>query len=69
VALSGQVINLIGLKSIEKPDEVCRIGDVAVMQEQPNAVDIGILVERVDSTGVESRGPADDAMNLVPLRQ
>jgi hypothetical protein len=69
MALGGQMIDLIRLESIEKLDEVRRISDVAIMQEQANTVDVGILVKGVDSASVEGRGPADDAMNLVPLSQ
>src|SRR5262249_37939572 len=69
VALRGQMVDFVGLDAIEQLDQVRRIGDVAVVQEQPHVVDVRIAVKRVDSTSVERRGSPNDTVDLVSLLQ
>ena len=44
-----------------------RIGQVAVMQDEAPVALVRILVEVVDAVGVEQRGAALDAVDLVAL--
>ena len=69
VALRAQVVDLVGLEFVEELDQRHRVGEVAVVREQPNPLLVGVVVEVIDPVGVEARGAADDAVDLVPLLQ
>jgi len=58
------VVDLLGLNPVQQLDQVGRVGDVAVVREQADAVDadavdVRVLVKPVDAAGVE-RGSAPD---------
>ena len=67
VALRAQVVDLVGLHLLDDADQVGRVGQVAVVQVEALVVDVRVLVEVVDAVGVEQRGAALDAVNLVAL--
>ena len=67
MALCGQVIDFVGLQAIQQLDQVPRIADIPIVQEQPPVLFVGILVEVVDATRVEAAGPPDGAVYLVAL--
>ena len=67
MALRAEVVDLVGLELVEQLHHLHRVGEVAVVQEEPHAVHVGIAVEVVDPAGVEGRGPPDDAVHLVAL--
>ncbi len=69
MALSTQVVDLIGLHLLDDPDQVGAVREVAVMQHQPWIALVGILVEVIDAGRVEAAGPALDAMHRVALLQ
>ena len=43
MALGGEVIDLVGLDAVEELDEIRRVGDVAIMEEQAHSIDVGGL--------------------------
>ena len=69
VALSAEVVDLVGLDGPDQAGELGPVGEVPVVQVQPNTWLVGIPVEVVDPTRVERRGPPDDPVNLVPVLQ
>ena len=54
---------------MDDPDEVGRIGQIAVVQLEPDILLVGILVQVVDAIGVERGGATFDAMHTVAFRQ
>ena len=69
VTLRGEVIDLVRLDVQDRVDEPLAVGAVPVMQHQPGTFLVRVLVDVVQPGGVEGTGPADDAVDLVPLRQ
>ena len=60
VALSAQVVDLLGLDCPQDPDQAVLVHEVAVMQAQP-------VPDRVDAPGIERAAAAHQAVNLVAL--
>ena len=69
VALGGEVVDLVGPHPVQELDQVGRVADVTVVQEEPDPIDVGILVEMVDALGIEGGGAADDAVDLVAFAE
>ena len=67
MALRGQVVDLVGLHLLDDADQAGAVGQVAVVQDEAPVVDVRVLVEVVDAVGVEQRGAALDAVDLVAL--
>ena len=67
MALGAEVVDLVGLELVEQLDQRDRVGEVAVVGEQADPLLVGVVVEVVDPVGVEARGAADDAVDLVAL--
>ena len=49
--------------------EVGRVGKVAVVEEEPDTLEVRVLVQVLDAPRVEAGGAADDAVHHVPLLQ
>ena len=69
MALGAKVVNLVGLQVVEQLDQLHGIRKVSVMQVEPRVVDQGILVEVIESVGVEGGCPANDPMDFISLFQ
>ena len=67
MGLRAEVVDLVGLELVEQPHEAAGVGEVAVVQEELDAALVRVAVEVVDPVGVEGRGAADDAVDLVAL--
>ena len=67
MALRGEVVDLSRADFLHEPAEAIGVGEIAVMQMQPSVGFVGVAVEMVEATGVEARGAANDAVNLVTL--
>lgn len=67
VGLSRQIVNLVRLDLLNDAYQAGRICQVAVVQDEPAVVDVGVLVQMVDTIGIEERGPSLDAVDLVAL--
>ena len=69
MALRGEIVELRRLRLLHNPDEVGRIRHVAVVEVVGQAPLVRVVIEVVDAAGVEGRGPALDAVHLVPFAQ
>ena len=67
VAHRREVVDLVRLHLLDDADQVGRIGEVAVVQDEALVVDVRVLVEVVDAVGVEERRAALDAVHFVAL--
>jgi hypothetical protein len=50
-------------------DEIAAIGEVSIVENEAWIVCVGILVKMINATGIETAGPALDAMHHIPLLQ
>src|ERR1700722_379394 len=69
VTLGREVIDLIRLYLLHDPNEIRGISQVTVVQVQPHALLMRILVQVIDTVGVEGRGAPLDAVDFVPLTE
>src|SRR3546814_4557140 len=69
MALGGQIVDLGRLDLLDQPDDVGRVGHVAVMQEELHARLMRILVQVVDAARVDRGRAPLDAMDGVALLQ
>ena len=67
--LGRQVVKLIRLGFLNDADQVGRVGQVSVMQDEVSVINMRILIEVVDAARVEAGAAAFDAMNGVALLQ
>jgi len=67
VALGPQVVDLVGLDLLDDLDQVAAVGQIAVMQEKAAIPFMGVLIQVIDSCGVEAAGPAFDAVHHIAL--
>ena len=47
------MVNFVRLDAVKQFDQVRGIGDIAVVQKKPHAVDVRILIEMVDALGIK----------------
>ena len=69
MALSTEVVDLIGLHLLNDPDQVGAVGEVAVVEHQARITFVGVLVQVIDPAGVEAARAPLNAMHLVALLQ
>src|SRR5271165_2959025 len=69
MALSCEVVDLVGLHSLHNVGKDAGIREFAVVQDEMAAGDVRIFVEMIDAIGVKERGAALYAMHLVTLLQ
>lgn len=69
VAHGGQVVDLVGLYLLYDADEVGTIGKVAIMKGQLHITFVRILVEMVNTIGIEQGAPPLDAMYFVAFAE
>ena len=69
VALGGQIVDLVRLHLLDDPDQARAVGQVAVVQHEPDVGLVRVLVEVVDPPGVEGRRAPLDAVDHVALAQ
>ena len=67
--MRAQVIDLVGLDVVDEVGELPPVRQVAVVEEHPGAGGVRVDVDVVETAGVERGGAADDAVDLVPLRE
>jgi hypothetical protein len=67
VRLCRQVVDFVGLHLLNDPNEARGVGQVSMVQTQPDVFLVRILVQMIDAIGVEQRGPAFDAVNRIAL--
>jgi hypothetical protein len=69
MALRCQVVDLVRLHLLNDPDQVGGIGQVAVVQPHVHRALMRILIQVIDSIGIEGRRPALDAVHLVAFAE
>ena len=69
VALGRQVVDLVRLDFLNEADEVRRVGQVPVVEEEPHVLFVRVLIEVVDAVGVELARSALEAVHLVAMVQ
>ncbi len=69
VALRAEVIDLVGIDRLEHPAQPGAVGHIAIMQAQPGAGEMRIVVEVIDAVGIEQARPPHQAMHLIALGQ
>ena len=62
---AAEMINLVRLQFVDQLHQIDRIAQVAVVQEQPDAVDMRIGIKVIDARRVERAGAPNDAVNFV----
>jgi hypothetical protein len=67
VALRAEVVDLVGLHLLHDADEVGRVRQVTVVQDEALVLHMRVFVDVVHALGVEQRRPPLDAVNLVAL--
>jgi hypothetical protein len=67
VALSREVVHLVGLNLAHQPGQIAAISQVAVVQVQVVLEAVRIGINPLQPRRVERGGATDDAVNLVPL--
>src|SRR5580700_11313621 len=67
MALRREVVQLIRCKAVNEIQYPLGAGEIAVMQEEPRARLIRMLINEVDAPGIECARPADDPMDFVPF--
>ena len=60
MALSSQIVNLIGSNPIDQLHHIGRVSDIAIMQ-----VEVGMLIEPIDSLRIKAARPTFDAVDLI----
>ena len=69
MALRTQVVNLIRLDVLNDFDQVAAVCEIAVVEDKPRVLLLGVLVQVVNTAGVETARPAFDPVDVVPLVQ
>jgi len=67
VALGGEIVDLVGLRLLHEADEIGGVGHVAIVQPERHALLVRIVIEMIDTLGVERRGATLDAVDVVAL--
>ena len=69
MALGRQVVDLVGLGFLDQANQIGRVRQIAVMEEEAHALLMAVHVEMIDAAGVEGGRPALHAMNDIALGQ
>ena len=69
VTLGAEVIDFIGFNFFDEATDATAVGEVSVMEEKFDTMDMRVLVEVIDAPGIKGAGSSDDAMDFVALFQ
>ena len=67
--LGREIVNLVRLRFLHDADDIGRVGHIAVMQVERDALFVRIMNEMVDALGVERRRPAFHAVHHISFCQ
>ena len=67
MALRAEVVDLIRLHGLDDADQIRRIRQIPVVQDEAQLLLVRILIEMIDSIRIKERRPALDAVDLVAL--
>jgi len=65
VALGTEVVDLVRLHLLDDADDVRGVREVAVVEDEPQPLLVGVLVEMVNAVRVKARRPSLDAVDQV----
>ena len=65
MALGGEIVDLGRPDLLHQPDQVGRVGHVAVMQQERHVAGMPVFVEMIDAGRVERGRPPLDAVDLI----
>ena len=65
--LSAEIVDLVGLYLGDYPGQVGTVCQVSVMQFEALVIGVRVLIDVVNSLGVEQGRPSFDAVNFVAL--
>ena len=57
VTLRGEIVDLVRLHLLDDADQAGGIGEVAVMQDEAPPSFVRVLIEMIDTIGIEQRRP------------
>src|SRR5215472_678945 len=69
VALGSEVIYFIGVNCFQNPPQSGTVGEIAIMQGQPRTNEMGVMVEMINTIGVEEASAPDQAVHFVAFRK
>ena len=69
MALRTEIVDFIRLSQFDDFFQPAAVGQIAIVQNELEILFVDILEDMRDARAVERRRPADDAVNLVALRQ
>ena len=69
MALGAEVVTFIRLHVLDDSDQVGAVGEVAVVEHQPRVAFVRVLIQVINSTGVEAARTPLDPMHLIALLQ
>ena len=69
MALRPEMIDFIRLQFVKQLHEIYRVGQIAIMKEQPDAVDVRVGIKMIDPRCVERAGPPNNPVDFVALLQ
>ena len=67
MTLRRKIVDLVRLNLVDQLDEIGAVAEITIVEKQLHPIDVRILVEMVDSLGVEGRSAANNAVNLISL--
>lgn len=67
MTLGAEVVNFIGFDFFDEATDATAVGEVSVMKEKFDAMDVRILVKVIDTSGIKGAGSSDDAVDFVAL--
>ena len=67
MALRGKVVDFVGLDLLDDAHQAGTVGHVAVVQGETPVLDMRILIQMIDTVGIEQRTAALDAVHVVAL--
>ena len=69
MALSAEIINLVGRDPVDDRAESAGIREVALVEKETRALVVGIEGMGLDPRGIDAGGTSDDAVDPIPLRE
>jgi len=69
MALSPEVVDLVGFDVVDDVGDLLIVGEVAIVEKKPGARIVRIGIDMVESGSIEGRCPPDNPMHLVALME
>jgi len=69
MALGTEMIDLLRFYVIDDIGELFSVGEVTVMKKEADIVTMGILIDMINSVGIEGGRAPDYSMYFIPLMQ